>query len=630
MFDSTPGGYNGKILRVNLTEREVATQTIDASFCRKYLGGASFVAHYLLTGIKSNTDPLSPQNILVFALGPLTGITLPGSGRHCAGALSPLTGGIAKSEVGEFWGAELKKAGFDAIVIEGRSSTPVYISIIDDEVKIRDAERLWGQNTKETEAAIRNEMKDDGTRIALIGPGGEKQVKFACIMHGLKNSAGRGGLGAVMGSKNLKAVAVRGTKRPIIANPDGVKELRSWMISNLNRMDGIRKYGTGGKMEAFEKTGNLPIRNFRDGLFPGVTKICAQTIKDTIRIGMEGCFACPVRCKKVIEIKEPYPVDRAYGGPEYETLAALGSNCGIDDLFAVSKASALCNAYSIDTISAGGTIAFAMECFENGLLTKHDTDGIELKFGSAEAMLEMIERIARREGIGDLLAEGTARAAEKIGRGAQDFAIQVKKMELPMHEPRLNKAGALGYAINPQGADHCLNLIDHAFVSPSDPRMINVADAIPLGLTSSVPFDDLGPRKVELLKLIQLKRIIFDSLVLCQFLPYSLEQIAQVTSAVTGRETTVTEQLKSAERILTMCRLLNLKQGFTEKDDTLPARFFAPPRDGALSDKSLNPVELDEAKRCYYRLMGWDEKGVPTTHKLEELEISESALSSDL
>ena len=621
MLNSTLGGYSRKVLRVNLTQGTAATENIDVSFCRKYLGGAGFVAYYLLQEIKSAIDPLSPQNILVFALGPLTGIALPGSGRHCVGSLSPLTGGLAKSEVGGFWGAELKKAGFDTVVIEGKSSMPVYISIIDEKAEIRDASSLWGQNTKETEAAIRDELQDNRTQVALIGPAGEKLVRYSCIMHGLKDAAGRGGLGAVMGSKNLKAIAVRGMKRPNVVNPDGVKALREWYIKNQNKTARLREFGTGAKMEGFEKIGNLPVRNFQDGLFPGVTKISAQTVKDTIRVGMEGCFACPVRCKKVIEIKEPYLVDRAYGGPEYETLAAFGSNCGIDDLFAISQASALCNAYSLDTISTGGVIAFAMECFEKGLWTKKDTDGIELEFGNAEAMLEMIERIARRDGIGDLLAEGTIRAAEKIGNGAEAFAMQVKKMEIPMHEPRLNKAGALGYMINPQGADHCTNLIDHQYASPADPRMITVADAIPQG-ASTVPFDDLGRRKVELLKFVHLSKTLFDSLTLCQLIPYSLEQIADVTSAVTGQQTSATDLLKSAERTLTMCRLINLKQGFSEKDDKLPARFFGPPRDGALSDKALDFEELDIARKRYYLLMGWDEKGVPTTDKLEELGIS--------
>ncbi len=455
----------------------------------------------------------------------------------------------------------------------------------------------------------------------MIGPGGENLVKFSCLMHGPKDAAGRGGLGAIMGSKNLKAVAVRGTKSPAMARPENVKQLRQWILDNMDKVSRFHDFGTGANMDWFERQGNLPTRNFRDGAFPEVDKLSAQTIKDTIRIGMEGCYACPVRCKKVVELKEPYVVDPAYGGPEYETLGALGSNCGIDDLNAVSRASALCNAYAIDTISTGGAIAFAMECYENGLISKDDTDGIELTFGNTEAMLQMVEKIARREGFGDVLAEGTARAAKKIGKGAEAFSIQVKNLDLPMHEPRLNKALALGFMVNPHGADHCCNMIDIAFSDQAVNPTVTVKDAVPLGL-SSAPFDDIGPKKIALLKVVQLKKIIFDSLALCQFLPYSYEQVADVTAAVTGWNTGVMEQLRAAERMLTMARMFNVRQGLTDEDDKLPSRFLSPTKAGPLSDKSLDPDQLDKAKQYYYNLMGWDSKGVPTPEKLEELGIS--------
>ncbi len=619
MSESTFGGYNGKMVRVDLTDGSVKIETIDEAFCRKYIGGAGFVSYFLLKEIAPGIDPLGPENKLIFAVGPITGIPLPGSGRHCVGAKSPLTGGIAKCEVGEFWGAELKSAGFDILIIEGTSPKPVYLHIRDGEVQVKDAVQLWGKNTKETMAAIQEASNDKRMRTALIGPAGENKVRFACIMHGLEDAAGRGGLGAVMGSKNLKAVAVRGTGKARVANSDMVKALRQWMVDNMDKVSAFHDFGTGAAMPFYEQVGNLPIRNFRDGTFPGVTNITAQAIQETIRVGMNGCYACPVKCKKVVEIKE-HEVDRAYGGPEYETLGALGSNCGVDDLAAVSKGSALCNAYSLDTISTGGTIAFAMECFENGLLTTEDTGGIELTFGNAEAMVKMVEAIARRDGIGDLLAEGSARAAQKIGNRAEAFSIQVKNLELPMHEPRLNKALAIGYMVNPHGADHCANMIDLAFRTPGDPSSVTVADAVPLGM-EPLPFDDIGPRKIALLKIVQLKKIIFDSLTLCQFLPYSYEQTANVTAAVTGWNTTVMEQLRAAERTLTMCRLFNIRQGLTEQDDKLPARFFEPTIGGALSDSPLDPEQIEKAKRYYYFLMGWDEKGVPTPEKLEELGI---------
>jgi len=620
MNPQVPRGYNGKILRVNLSNGKVSTEAIDEEFCRKLLGGAGFVAHFLLNEIEPGTDSLGPENKLVFALGPLTGIALPGSGRHCVGAKSPLTDGIAKSEVGEFWGAELKRAGFDAIIIEGKAPKPVYLWVNKGETSIRDASQLWGKNTRETQEAVRAELGDNKIRLALIGPGGENLVRYACIMHGLADAAGRGGMGAVMGSKNLKAVAVRGEKASAVANPNGVKALRQWLMDNRKLVASFSEFGTGAPMPLFEEIGNLPTRNFRDGAFPEVNKISAQTLKETIGIGMHGCFACPVRCKKAVEAEEPYQVDSAYGGPEYETLAALGSNCGIDDLKAIAKGNELCDAYSIDTISTGCTISFAMECFENGLLTTRDTDGIELNFGNAEAMLHLIELIGRREGIGNLLAEGSARAADKIGNGAEDFSMHVKKQEIPMHEPRLNKSLALGYMVNPHGADHCCNLIDFFFAGLGKEPNVIVNDAVPLGMATA-PLAGIGPRKVALFRIVQLKRIILDSLVLCMFLPYSYQQLAEVTSAATGWNTTTTEQLRVAERTLTICRLFNVRHGLTADDDKLPSRFFEPTRYGALADTALGPEKMKKAKRYYYSLMGWDSNGVPTPEKLEELGI---------
>ena len=620
MNEQVPSGYNGKILRVNLSNGRVSTEAIDEEFCRKLLGGAGFVAHFLLNEIEPGTDSLSPENKLVFALGPLTGIALPGSARHCVGAKSPLTNGIAKSEVGEFWGAELKRAGLDAMIIQGKAPKPAYLWVNKGEATIRDASQLWGKNTKETQEAIRAELGDNKIRVASIGPGGENLVKYACIMHGPADAAGRGGMGAVMGSKNLKAVAVRGEKMPAVANPNGVKALRQWLRDNRKLVASFSEFGTGAAMSLFEEIGNLPTRNFCDGAFPEVNQISAQTLKETMGIGMHGCFACPVRCKKVIEVKEPYQVDSAYGGPEYETLAALGSNCGIDDLKAIAKGSELCNAYSIDTISTGCTISFAMECFENGLLTTKDTDGIELNFGNAEAMLQVIELIGRRQGIGNLLAEGSARAAEKIGKGAQGFSMHVKKQEIPMHEPRLSKSLALGYMVNPHGADHCCNLIDIFFAGFGKEPDVIVKDAVPLGMAPA-PFADIGPSKVALFRIAQLKRIILDSLVLCMFLPYSYRQLAEVTSAVTGWNTTTMEQLRVAERTLTICRLFNVRHGLTADDDKLPSRFFEPTRYGALVDTALDHENMEKAKRYYYSLMGWDSKGIPTPEKLEELGI---------
>jgi aldehyde:ferredoxin oxidoreductase len=620
MAELVPGGYNGKVLRVDLTNGQATTELIDDAFCRKYIGGAGFIAHYLLNEVKPGIDPLGPENKLIFALGPLTGIALAGCARHTVGAKSPLTGGIAKSEVGEHWGAQLKRAGFDALIVEGKAKKPVYLWIHNGEVEIKDAGQFWGRATKETQETIRDELGDGKARVAMIGPGGENLVKYACLMHGPFDAAGRGGTGAVMGSKNLKAVAVRGDNMPSVIDFDGVKKLDNWLKDNMDLVKVFTNYGTGAPIARFERLGNLPVRNFRDGSFPNVDDISAQTIKETIRVSMDGCFACPVRCKKVVECEEPYRVDRAYGGPEYETIGALGSACGIDDLKAIAKGSELCNAHSLDTISTGMTIAFAMECYENGLLTSEDTDGIELRLGNADAMLKTIELIARREGVGELLAEGTAGAAERIGKGAEAFAIHVKKLELPMHEPRLSKALGLGYMVNPHGADHMDSMIDIFFCAFTEQPNVTVPDAVPLGFDPA-PFPGIGPGKVALFKVFQSKRIITDSLAICHFLPYSLSQIAEVTSAVTGWDTNVMEQCRTADRILTMCRVFNVREGFTAADDMLPARFFEPTRDGALANHALTTDEMESAKRYYYHLLGWDENGIPLPEKLEELGI---------
>ncbi len=614
MSDVLAGGYNGKILRVNLSNRTISAEDIDGRFCRKYLGGAGFVNYFLLKELAPGVDPLSPDNKLVFAAGPLTGLSLPGSGRHCVGGKSPLTGGIAKAEAGEFWGAELKRAGFDAVIVEGKADRPVYLWVHDGEASIRDARQFWGKTTKETQETIRTELGDKLIRVASIGLAGENLVRYACIMHGLYDAAGRGGLGAVMGSKNLKAVSVRGHRAPAIVNPEGVKELRQWLLKNIGMMRGFQEFGTGAAMVGFEASGNLPVRNFRDGLFPNTKNIDGAAIKNTIRIGMDGCFACPVRCKKIVQSNETYSVDPAYGGPEYETLAALGSNCGIDDPLAIAKGNELCGAYSLDTISTGAVIAFAMECFEKGLLSTGDTGGIELKFGNAAAMLKAIELIARREGIGELLAEGTLRAAEKVGRGASELTIQSKGLEAGMHDPRVKPGLGLGYMVNPHGADHCCNIHDD---------MQQIKELGPLGILEPVPKDDIGPRKVALFKYVQLKRIINDSLAICMFLPYSYQQLAEVTAAVTGWDTGIPEQLRVAERILTMARLFNIREGFTAADDKLPQRFFQPKSDGVLANKALNPADMEKAKRYYYHLMGWDSSGVPLPEKLEELGIQE-------
>jgi len=613
-------GYSGNILRVDLSRRQTSVETTDEVLRRRYLGGAGFISYYLLKELEPGIDPLGPQNKLIFAAGPVTGVPLGGSGRHCVGAKSPRSGALAKAEAGGFWGAELKRAGFDAVIIEGEAAEPLYLWIHDGQAELRDAGHLWGQKTKECQELIRAELGDRLVRVASIGPAGENRVLFACIINELKDAAARSGLGAVMGSKKLKAIAVRGHQSPPVADPARVKATARWLADNYMQLArNFHEFGTGAVVERYATSGNLPINNFRDGEFPQAASIGARALKASgLRVGMEGCYACPIRCKKVVQIDNP-AVDPAYGGPEYETLAAFGSTCGVGDLKTISKANELCNAYGLDTISCGVTIAFAMECFQNGLLTGKDTDGLELTFGNAEALLRTVELIGRRQGIGDLLAEGSAGAARRIGRGAERFAMQVKGVEVAMHEPRLKPGMGLIYAVNAYGADHTAGFHDTEFSNPGP--SLDAANA--LGILEPIPRDDLGPRKVYLAKCLHQWRYLLDSLLLCSFLPYEYGQIVEILTAVTGWNTSLLEVMRIGERAITMARAFGLREGLTPAHDQLPQRFFQPTTGGPLKEKGIDPAAMESAKRTFYRMMGWDEAtGIPRREKLEELEIA--------
>ncbi|MHC3129444.1 MAG: aldehyde ferredoxin oxidoreductase family protein [Candidatus Bathyarchaeota archaeon] len=612
--------FTGKILRVNLSKKKVSSETLEESFYRQYFGGRGLIAYYLLKELKPRIDPLGPENKLIFACGPVTGAPVSGSGRNSVGAKSPLTGAYGEAEAGGFWGAELKQAGFDAIIVEGKASEPVYLWIHDQKVELRDASRLWGLEIKESQETIRNDLGDNRVKVAQIGPGGEKLVRYASVVNDLNHVAGRCGMGAVMGSKNLKAVAVKGSTRVPVRKPKKLRKLAKWMAQNVDNVaHALHTYGTGDAMDVMEETGNLPIRNFRDGDFPEVDQISAEAVKEQVRVGMGTCFACVVACKKEVKVKEPWNVDPEYGGPEYETLASLGSNCGVSDLKAVCKANELCQRYCIDTISTGVTISFAMECFEHGLLTKADTGGMDLSFGNAESMVKMVELIGERRGIGNLLAEGSMRAAEQIGNGAEEFAVHVKGQEVPMHDPRLKRGEALGYAVSPTGADHVHNIHD-TFLYPQLPKSYNS-----LGILEAVPVEDFGPKKVRLFKYVMEWRTLNNFLVMCLFTPWSVIQKVDIVRSVTGWNTTAFELMKVVERGNTLTRIFNIREGFTEKDDWLPPRFFQPKTSGALNKTSVNPEELQKAKTLYYDMMGWTEQGIPKQSTLEELNIAWAA-----
>ncbi len=614
-------GYTGKILRVNLTESTIDVEEPNAAFYRRYLGGAGFVAYYLLKEVPKDADPLGPDNVLIFAGGPMTGVPIAGAGRSAVGAKSPLNGGYGEADVGGFFGAEMRQAGFDAIVVTGIAPDPVYLWIHDGEAELRPADHLWGKTTAETQETVIEEIGETRARFALIGPAGEKQVRYACVINDLKHAAGRTGMGAVMGAKKLKCVAARGTGKIPIADKEGFRELAKYMARNWkDKAWGMHELGTPGGINGLNQRDALPTRNFQDGQFEGVETISGETLRDTLLINEGGCYACPIRCKRVVEVKDAdFDVDPKYGGPEYETIGAFGSNCGVDDLRAVSKANEICNAYGLDTITTGMAVSFAMECFENGLLTEAETGGLALHFGNGKAMVALTQMIADREGLGDWLAEGTDAAAAQIGNGADAFAINVKGQPFPMHECRIRHGQALGYAVSPTGADHMHNIWDEGVAA----RPLGEGWKS-MGIYQSVPTTDLSADKVRAYTVSANKRWLVNSLGLCMFIPWADTQIVEIIRAITGwSSTNLYELLTSGERAVTMMRAFNMREGISRADDVLPKRIETLHVHSTGNEVPVTAEALDRAVTQFYGMMGWDaETGAPTMETLHNLDIA--------
>jgi aldehyde:ferredoxin oxidoreductase len=612
-------GYWGKILKVDLSSGEITVEKPPESFYRRYLGGSGLVGYYLLKDVPKGADPLGPENVLIFAAGPVTGVPLAGAGRNTMGAKSPLTGGYGEADVGGFFGAELRHAGYDAVVIRGRASTPVYLWIHDGEAELRPADKIWGSKTLECQEAVRAELGDERVRLAMIGPGGEKMVRYACVMNDVTRAAGRTGLGAVMGSKHLKAVAARGRAAVPLADPDGVQALAKWMSKHWrDTQEGMHELGTPGGLVALNTVGALPTRNFQDGQFEGAERIGGVALRDTILVDRPSCYACPIHCKREVEVDDgEYRIERPYGGPEYETIGAFGSNCDIDDLRAISVANQLCNAYGLDTISTGMSVSFAMECFEKGLLTLEDTGGLELRFGNVQAMLEITRQIGEREGLGDLLAEGPTRAAQKIGSGAEEFVLDVKGQPLPMHEARTRHGQAFGYAASPTGADHMHNIWDEGLARE---QLGEVWKG--LGIYEPVPQTELNPHKIRAYIVETSRRWLMNAVSSCAFIPWSRSQVPELVKGITGWKTNLYELLKVGERCVTMARVFNMREGLTRDDDVLPPRLALSHVSRTLNEKPVDPAVLDEMLSVYYGMMGWDpQTGEPTAAKLHELDI---------
>jgi len=614
----TSKGYCGKVLVVDLATGASAIEEPTDDFYRMYLGGWGFIAHELLKRAPKGVDPFAPENPLMFAAGVASGTGIPGSGRHAVGAKSPLTGAFGEADVGGFWGTELKRAGFDAIVITGRSETPVYLWIHDGEVELRDAGHLWGRETGVVQETIRTELDDAKIRVIQCGIAGENLVRFACVISDVNRAAGRTGLGAVMGSKRLRAVAVRGTGAVEVADPDGVKGLVDYVVGLRDRWAGFHEHGTGGGIIQMDEVGRLPTRNFREGKFEGAAKIAGTTMTEQFLIDRDTCHACPIACKRVVKSDGEYEVDPVYGGPEYESLASLGSICGVDNLEAVIYANQLCNAYGLDTISTGVTIGWVMECFDRGLLTAEDTGGVEVRFGDHKAMTQLVEQIANRDGFGNLLAEGSLRAARAIGRGAERYAVQAKGQEFPMHDPRWQFGLGIGYATSPTGADHMHNFHDSGIsmeVGASRMKSLGV-------FTEPVERTTLPPVKPILAATVIRVQVMNNCVGICMFLPYRLSHFREIVAAVTGWDVSDLELLRVGERALALARLFNAREGSTPSDDTHHPRFTEPLMLAGEEGASIPEAEMRKAVDLYYEVQGWDKTtGAPTRAKLHELSL---------
>ncbi len=606
-------GYHKKFLRVDLTNQKVLVEDLDEDLLRKYMGGVGIEAKILYEETGPETSPFSPENILMAVTGPFTGTGVPTSGRHHVVARSPLTGLFGESNVGGSWGVHLKRAGFDGVAIKGRSEKPLYLWIYNGKVEFRDAIPIWGKDSYESAQWLKKETTKEAT-AAVIGPAGERMAKIASIPHigHIVRQAARTGLGAVMGSKNLKAVVVFGDGEIPIAKPEQLKAHIKEITPHIQKAtEAFGKFGTSGGIDNYEKIGNFPLKNWREGRWAGAKKISGVAMHDTILSGRKACFHCPIACGRHIHVSEgPYaPMDCE--GPEYESIGTLGGLCLVDDLVAISKANQLCNQYGLDTISTGGIIAFAMEAYEKGILTTKDTDGVELTWGNGKALVEMVHKMGRGEGIGQLMTEGSKRMAEVLGRNAIEFAIHVKGLEPSAHDPRRFFSQALSYATAARGACH------------------NASWSHPYELALSMP--EIGipePQdayqiegKAEFTAKMQDLMCVMDALILCRFSQVgkavNVTNHLQWLNWITDWGMDVTEYMKVGERLFNLKRMYNCRLGVSRKDDFLPYRFLTLDRKGEDLNNQLPP--LGRLLSDYYAYRGWNEVGIPTPQKLEEL-----------
>ncbi len=617
---------DAKILYVNLTKGELKTETLSWEIYKKYPGGSALGMYLMLKNMDPKVDALSPENLLIFSVAPLTGIAISGQSRMNVTTKSPLTGTAGDSQVGGFIPAALKGNGYDAVVFSGKAEEPVYLHIDGEDVQLKSAKHLWGKVTGETEDLLREEL---GNKIeaSIIGPAGENLVKYSAIMHQKSRANGRNGVGAVMGSKNLKAFVV--AKKPAVKpfDNDGMKTLtlniKERMAANPV-IEGLALNGSADTVEGNGGEGFLPSYNWNAGTLDNWLDIGGEAIRTTVLKERETCFGCAIRCKAAVDIEGK--ADPEYGGPEYETCCTFGSYCGSSDLAEVCHANQLCNMYGLDTISCGATIAWAMDCYENGILTKEDTDGLELNFGNASVFNSLITKIAKREkGIGQLLAEGSAKAAEKLGEKAKELVVASKGQEWPAHMVQMKPNLIVNYAVNPFGADHQSSEHDPALMAPEDdqnwiwPNMLETFEKCDV-------YGKLDANKSKFAYTTQKYYSLLDTLCLCQFAwgpswqLYGPQDLLEFCKYGIGWETTLEELQEVGERRIVMMRLFNAKLGMDRKNDTVPKKAFLPITYGDGEVSQLTREEFEKALDAYYEYANWDVKtGLPKEETIKKL-----------
>jgi aldehyde:ferredoxin oxidoreductase len=613
--------FMGQILRVNLSQGQVSQEPIREDWSKDFLGGSGLATRYLYDEVPTGADPLGPDNRLIFMTGLLTGTASASAGRYSVVAKSPLTGIWGHANSGGRFGPALKRSGYDGIIFEGISPAPVYLKIIEGKAELCSAESLWGKTVSETEDVLVAEMEKNVT-VASIGPGGENLVRYAAIMNNKHRAAGRCGLGAVMGAKRVKAIVCGGNATIKLADPQEFLEVARKQIEFLNDSllkVGFDAFGTNMVSDLVNVRGGYPVRNWQEGVFDQIDDVNAQALIDKVFTDGTSCFACPVSCGRGSEIRDGKWKGHKGEGPEYETANMLGANCGISDMNAITMANYLCNDYGLDTITTGSTIAFAMECYEKGILTQVQTDGMELHFGDSDLIVDLVKKIATRQGVGDLLAEGTRIMAEILGQDSSRFAMNVKGLEIPAYDPRAAKITGLGYVTAIRGGDHITGYIQL-------PTFVDMPMLIVEESQIKDPFV-ADPQEAKVLVDLENALTTLDAIGGCKFMGILLtaEDISALIAHATGWDFGVAEFRKAGERIYNLMRAYCAREGFTRDNDVLPERLMSEylpegPAKGMCVEKEI----LEKMKDAYYEFRGWEiSTGNPTAEKLEELHLAD-------